>query len=165
MFLTKDIKIGQHTEIQSKLFGNQTVDSDTLITFPNGIPGFENNLQYKLFHQEGNHILYWLQAVEDEDLAFSVAHPSHFNINYQFTLTDEDEATLEVDSIDDLIILIILHKEENQQAPEKPTIKGSINSPLIINAKSRKGMQKHLREIEQSITLTEAHSEIEVTEK
>jgi flagellar assembly factor FliW len=152
-------------EIQSKLFGNQTVDSETIISFPNGIPGFENNLNYKLFHQEGNNIIYWLQAVDDEELAFSVSHPSYFNINYQFTLTDEDEKTLEIESLDDLIILVILHADENAQAPERPTVKGSIKSPLIINSKSRIGLQKQLQNIEQSITLTETISEIELTEK
>ena len=152
-------------EIQSKLFGNQVVDSESIITFPKGIPGFENNTHYKLFHQEGKQIIYWLQAVDDEDLAFSVSHPSYFNINYQFTLTAEDEATLEIDNIDDLIFFIILHQDDNEQTQGRPTVKGSINSPLIINSKSRKGIQKQLQNIEQSIILTEKNSEIEVTEK
>lgn len=152
-------------EIQSKLFGHQVVDSDTIITFPNGIPGFEHNREYKLFHQQGNHTIYWLQAVDDEDLAFSVSYPSYFNINYQFTLTAEEETTLALENIEDLIFLIMLHQDANNPTAQRPTVKGSIKSPLIINAKTRKGIQKQLHNVEQSIVLTESNSEIDMVEK
>ena len=39
-------------EIKSKTFGVQSVDPDTIITFPNGIPGFESDTRFKFFHQE-----------------------------------------------------------------------------------------------------------------
>ena len=151
-------------EIKSKLLGEQQIDPDSIITFPNGIPGFENQKRFKLFHQEGSDIVYWLQAVDDEELTFSVTHPSHFNINYSFFLSDEEEALLDLDSSEDLLILILLHKDENNMADGKPTIKGSIKSPLLINSSKRIGLQKIMAEVEQSITLTEKHSEIELSE-
>ena len=149
-------------EIKSKTFGVQSVDPDTIITFPNGIPGFENDTRFKFFHQEGSDIIYWLQSLDNDELLFSVAHPSHFNINYNFSLTNEEEATLGIENADDLIIMIILHKNEN--ASDKPTIKGSIKSPLVINGKARVGIQKNLSQVEQSITLTETSNEIDVSE-
>ncbi|MBE0470335.1 MAG: flagellar assembly protein FliW [Methyloprofundus sp.] len=148
-------------EIKSKLLGEQVVDPDTIITFPHGIPGFETDTRFKFFHQEGSDIVFWLQSVDNEEVLFSVAHPTHFNINYSFTLTDEEEATLELEGNDDLIIMIILHKSAD--STEHPTIKGSIKSPLIINAKTRKGMQKILVQVEQSITLTETSNEIDLS--
>jgi len=57
--------------------------------------------------------------------------------------------------------LLILHKDETSN---QPTIKGSIRSPLLINTKRRIGIQKLLATVEQSITLTEKHNEIEVSE-
>jgi len=154
---------GDIMEIQSKLLGNQEVNPDSIITFPLGLPGFEDQKRFKLFHQEGSEIVYWLQAVDDEDLLFSVAHPSHFNINYNFVLTDAEEALLQIANSDDLVILIVLHKDDEQGAG-KPTIKGSIKSPLVINSVKRIGLQKALVTIEQSITLTERVSEIDVSE-
>lgn len=150
-------------EIQSKLLGNQDINPDTIITFPRGIPGFEDQTRFKLFHQEGSEIVYWLQAVDNAELTFSVAHPAHFNINYNFTLTDDEEALLKIDEGDDLLILILLHKD-NEQENGKPTIKGSIKAPLLINSNKRIGYQKVLVTIEQSITLTEKVSEIDVSE-
>ena len=150
-------------EIQSKLLGNQQINPDTIITFPKGIPGFEDQIHFKLFHQEGSEIVYWLQSLDNVDLYFSVAHPLHFNINYNFTLTDEEQALLQADSDANLLILILLHKD-NEQVDGKPTIKGSIKAPLLINTEKRIGYQKVLTVIEQSITLTERNSQIEVSE-
>ncbi len=149
-------------EIKSKYFGIQSVDPDTIITFPQGVPGFESETRFKLFHQEGSDVVYWLQSVDNEELVFSVAHPGNFNINYHFSLTDEEEKLLVVDNSEDLLLLIILHKNEDESA--QPTIKGSIKSPLVINTKTRLGMQKVLAEVEQSITLTETSSEVNLSE-
>jgi len=150
-------------EIQSKQLGAQQVNSDTIITFPRGIPGFEDQTRFRLYQQEGSQIVYWLQSVDNEDLVFSVAHPSHFNINYSFVLTDDEEQLLQLTNIDDLVILIMLHKDD-EGGSGKPTIKGSIKSPLLINSEKRIGIQKVLVTIEQSITLTEKISEIDVSE-
>lgn len=149
-------------EIKTSLFGEQVIDPDTIITFPQGIPGFENNTTYKLFHQEGNEIIFWLQALDDENLGFSVADPRHFNINYLFLLSDEEEQLLQLTDINDLAFLLILQKSDNDDG--KPTIKGSLTSPLIINTKSRLGVQKILPRVEQSITLIEQNPEIQVAE-
>ena len=148
-------------EIQSKLLGSLQIDPDSIITFPRGIPGFEDQTRFKLFHQEGSEIVYWLQSLDNGDLTFSVAHPLLFNINYNFTLTDEEEQLLALDNIDDLLILILLHKDDENG---KPTIKGSIKSPLLINSAKRIGYQKILAAIEQSITLIEKVSQINVSE-
>ncbi len=150
-------------DFKSKLFGEQQIDPDTIITFPQGIPGFEEQKHYKLFHQEDSSIVYWLQCLDDEDVVFSVAHPAHFNINYSFVLTDEEQELLKLTHVEDVLVLLILLKNDNNEAI-KPTIKGSIKCPIIINCAQRIGIQKMLLDVEQSITLTEKNSAIEVVE-
>jgi len=151
-------------EIESKAFSSHTIDSESHITFPQGIPGFEDHSQFQLFQLEGSEIVYSLQSLSDENTAFSVALPEHFNINYQFALTDQEEKTLNIESIDDLLILLILHRDDSSDSAVHPTIKGSIKSPIIINTKTRIGLQKTLGAVEQSITLTEKNNEINVSE-
>lgn len=148
-------------EIKSEQYVEQKIDPAIIISFPNGLPGFENQTSFQLLKQEESDLVYLLQSTVNEDVAFSVAHPSHFNINYQFILTDEDQATLQVQSLDDLLLLLILHKDGKTDAP---TIKGSIKSPLLINTKKNIGIQKPLATIEQSITLTEKQNKIDVAE-
>lgn len=152
-------------KIKSSLLGEQVIDPNSIINFPNGIPGFEDQTQFKLFHQENNPIIFWLQSLDDELLTFSVAPPALFNINYSLTLSDEEEQTLALDNAEDIIVLILLHKDEDSQSPQQPTIKGSIKAPLIINSAKRIGLQKVLSNIEQSITLVETGNEIDVSER
>lgn len=148
-------------EIKSSFFGEQTIDPSTIIRFPKGIPGFEDQTRFKLFHQNGeNPVIFWLQSLDDESLVFSVAQPTIFNINYSFVLTDAEQTLLEIDDVADLLILIILHKDATSQ----PTIKGAIKSPLVINGVKGIGLQKVLVQVEQSITLTETKSEISLSE-
>ncbi|MGR9014292.1 MAG: flagellar assembly protein FliW [Gammaproteobacteria bacterium] len=148
-------------EIKSSFFGEQSIDPNTIISFPNGIPGFEDQTRFKLFHQEGdNPLIFWLQSLDDESLTFSVAQPSIFNINYNFVLNDTEEATLGIEGAADPLVLIILHKDETEQ----PTIKGAIKAPLVINCTKRIGLQKMLVQVDQSITLTETSNEINVSE-
>jgi flagellar assembly factor FliW len=152
-------------EIQSKTLSPQQLDSN-VIDFPIGIPGFEDQTQFQLFRLDDNKIIYSLQSSSNKNTAFSVAPPSLFNINYHFVLTDEEEAILEIESIDDLLILLILHKNKDKDLDpsSQPTIKGSIKSPILINTKKRIGLQKTLATVEQSITLTEKFNEIKVSE-
>jgi len=160
-------------EIKSKFFGDQSIDPSTIINFPNGIPGFEDQTRFKLFHQEGdNPLIFWLQSLDDESLVFSVAQPSIFNINYSFELNDAEEATLGIEDTADILLLVILHKDSpdlsgviqslKMQAlsmqgvtSDQPAIKGAIRSPLVINSAKRIGLQKVLTQLEQNTTLTE----------
>ncbi len=151
-------------EIESKTIHNSEPETQTIINFPAGLPGFENHTQFRLFELAGSEIVYSLRSVADEETAFSVAHPSHFNINYNFMLTDEEDQLLDFESQDDLLILLILHKDDSAEPSSQPTIKGSIRAPLLINTKKKVGLQKTLDRIEQSITLTEKNNEIEVSE-
>ena len=67
---------------------------------------------------------------------------------------------LQITNTADMLILIIVYKDESGQL----TIKDTIKSPLVINSAKRLGMQKILAHIEQSITLTDLSNEINVSE-
>ena len=148
-------------EIKSNFFGEQSIDPNTIISFPNGIPGFEDQTRFKLFYQEGdNPLVFWLQSLDDESLVFSVAQPSVFNIDYNFVLNDAEEAILGIEDTADVLILIILHKDESDQF----VIKGSIKSPLVINSAKRIGLQKVLTQVEQTTTLTDVSDEVNISD-
>jgi len=147
-------------DIKSTFLGTQSVDATSVINFPQGIPGFEDQTRFKLFHEEGSDLIYWMQSLDNDELLFSVALPERFKINYNFVLTDAEEKLLEIDNNEDVLLLIILQKTSEET--EKPTIKGSITSPIVINTKSKIGIQKVLPKIEQSITLTDTSHEVSI---
>lgn len=145
-------------QLKTTAFGEQPVDPDTVLNFPAGLAGFESHTRFKLFHEDsGKEIVHWLQSVEDADLRFPVADPTQFGIHYSFLLSDEETALLELDNPEDALVLIVLYKEDEQTG-----IRGSIAAPLVINARSRKGVQKPLQNLEPSVLLRELSSSVEI---
>lgn len=148
--------------VKTAVFGEQVVDPSTAIQFPHGLPGFEECKQFKLFHQDGSDpVVYWLQSLDQPDVMFSVADPTVFGINFDFILTDEEESLIGPTSPEDILLLILLYRDENADEQGAASVKGSFKSPLVINVKTLKGLQKVLGDIDPTITVRERSSSIE----
>lgn len=120
------------------------VDPASLIEFPNGLPGFENCRQFKLFHSEDNPAIFWLLSIDDPDVVFSIAGPESLGVFYKMTLTDEELATLQAGADDLLQVAILLGSEEANGGDKQQTIQAYYESPLIINVSKQLALQKML---------------------
>ena len=128
--------------------------NETMYTFPNGLPGFEDCTQFELCSEKkGDVDLYQLQSAEQKELAFDLIDPAAFDLNYQFTLTDEEQEQLEAKSAEDLVVFLMLSRK--QAGDEASAIHANIAGPLVLNINSRKGMQKVLNKMDYSINLAE----------
>ena len=149
-------------KISTAFFGHQEIDPESLITFPKGIPGLEGETSFKLFSEEGSPTVMWLQSVNDVDVVFSVASPATFNLGYELILSDEEVELIGLEAPEDVEVLVILHKnQERSEGDEEVTaasgnIHAHIKGPLLINTKSRLGMQKALAEVERYSVIREA---------
>lgn len=119
------------------------VDPETLFTFAEGIAGFEDCKRFKVFHEEGKPTVFWLQSVDQTDVLFPIVAPEVVDIEYQIELSDADCALLELESADDVTVVVIVYRDEAAGGK----IAANTRSPLILNLKSRKGMQKILQEV------------------
>ena len=126
---------------------NVDVDPNTLFSFPAGILGFESCKSFKLFHEEGKKHLYWLQSVEDAAITFPIVTPDVLNLEYQIELSTEDCELIGLSDTNDIAVVVIVYRPEG--ADEK--ISANMCSPVILNMKNRKGMQKTLKEVEQKL--------------
>lgn len=126
-----------NTVIQSAKLGSVLVDTERLITFPDGIPGFPMAKQYTLVKNDKGHPFFWLQAVEDPELAFVVTDPLIFKPDYRPALPSEEMKALEIEGSDSPVVLAILTIP--QEDPLKLT--ANLMAPLVINAKTRRGKQ------------------------
>jgi flagellar assembly factor FliW len=148
--------------IQTHQFGEININQDKIITFSQGLAGFEQLTRYVLCHEEGGDgIVHFLQSVEEGDLVFSVGDPAQFGIHYQFTLTDAEMTLLELTDMDDLLILILLYRDEEKTTGHREPVRGALTLPLIINTKARKGMQKIMQTLAPSVLLSEISSSVE----
>lgn len=119
-----------------------TVNGDKIVTFPLGIPGFEKYTTYIVYHKEENGLgAYWLESCDDAELTFTLVVPEQYGLSYELELSDEEFATLEAESAEDLGIFMVLSKKTNESTGGED-INANIRGPIIINPKTRIGIQK-----------------------
>jgi flagellar assembly factor FliW len=122
---------------------NVTIDPKTLFTFPEGIAGFEACKRFKLFHEEDKATVFWLQCVDDTSVMFPVVAPELLDLEYEIELSDADCALIDVQGPEDVAVAVIVYRDE----AEGGKIAANTRSPVILNSKSRKGMQKVLQDV------------------
>jgi flagellar assembly factor FliW len=123
---------------------NVQVNPDTLFTFPNGMAGFEECKRFNLFHEEGGSgTVFWLQAVDDADIMFPIVTPDAINVAYEIELSDEDCALIGLEDVNDVAIAVVVYDDA-----KGGRIAASFRAPVILNLKTRLGMQKILQDLQ-----------------
>lgn len=120
----------------SERFGEIVYTQDDVLSFPRGIPAFENNRSWVLVGEEDNAVK-WLQNIEDGALALPVTTPDAVKPDYNARIP-EDELEL-VGSLDpsDLALLIVVSIPEG--APWNMT--ANLRAPILLNLKTRRAVQ------------------------
>ncbi len=145
-------------KINFPFLGEQEIEPESVISFPGGLPGFPECKRFKLFHEEGKPTIYWLQSLDDTDVSFSVTLPELFSFVYELDLNDSEVSLLKLDDAADAVVLLMLYKpvesgEIGGYANEDATIHANLKAPLVINLKSRIGLQKTVANITQATLL------------
>lgn len=145
-------------KIESFPFDPRVDGAETHIVFPMGIPGFEKERAFQLFHQHVDDVVGYLQSVENPDLTLSVFAPESLNIFYEFTLSDDEQALLKLERAEDAALLLVAYRQPAQKETDSDALQGSqVNAnfmaPLVINVESRLGLQKVLYRTERRITI------------
>lgn len=127
-------------QINSRLFGEIDVEDDKVIDFKNGIIGFEEHHKYALIfdaEKESSKSIMWLQSMEEPELAFPVADPTHIFSGYNPVVEDELlESIGGIDKPEDVFVLVVL------TVPSDLTkMTANLKAPLVINTDTRKGCQ------------------------
>ena len=135
-------------------FGELSIDPAQTITFPRGIPGFENYTKWKLFHEvddQGNWVsgvVVHLLSIDDGYVSLPLTDPTMFGFNYNLALTDSETAELKLEDPDDILVLAVLSKKntssQEQHGLPIADMYANISAPILINTKSRIGIQKIL---------------------
>lgn len=121
--------------INTKRFGEITVDTHKIITFPYGILGFEEYKRYILIHEE-NSIFSFLQCLDQPELAFVVIMPELIKPDYQVYLESQYVKELKLEDASDGAVYGIVTIPENLA---DMTI--NLQAPLVINTKTLLGKQ------------------------
>ncbi len=145
--------------VETYLFGSIEVSPEKIITFPNGLVGFETSKRFTLIHENesGTAASFTLQSLDDATLAFQIADPTALGFNYELALSDVENALLQSPAPDDVVVMQVLYKNEEGS---KATIAPNLRAPLVINTRARVGIQKVMETFRQNITLSNLASSV-----
>jgi flagellar assembly factor FliW len=129
-------------EVATSRFGEIEVKEEEIIEFVVGPYGFEEKKQFVLWAEEDSPF-FWLQSVEDSELAFVVSEPWSFYEGYQFDISDQLEEKLELDDQEDVLVINIIVVPTD---PKEMTM--NLKSPIIINKEQQVAKQIILEEEE-----------------
>lgn len=123
--------------IESKYFGELEFAEEKIITFTHGLIAFAQMKRFILIeNQDSENPLWWLQSIDEPELAFVVINPFAFKADYEFELSPEDVEELAIQSQEDIVILAIVVVPE-----EVKKMTANLLAPVIFNARLKKGKQ------------------------
>ena len=122
--------------LETTRFGELEIDTETVISFPDGLPGFPDVRGVVLIEVSDEQPFYWLQDVDRGDLAFLAVVPWEYFPNYELALSDEDERALEVTDPTDLLVLTLVTVDR-----DVPLVTANLLGPIVINQAKRLARQ------------------------
>lgn len=122
--------------IQTKFLGEVDIQEQSIITFPEGIPGFQEEKQFILIPLNETSPFLVLQSIHTQKVGFMVATPYAFKKEYAFDLQQSDVEKLEIERAEDVLVYGILTLKDT-------LLQSTINllAPIVINEKKQLAKQ------------------------
>ncbi len=121
---------------QTKYFGEIEYSGEDVLTFPQGMFGFEEERTFLLLPFSGNGTLFSLQSLKTPGLAFVAVDPFSLSADYAPVLQPEELKALGVEDSHDLLYYTLC-------AVKSPAAVSTVNlkCPVAINDETRQAMQ------------------------
>ncbi|HLH25573.1 MAG TPA: flagellar assembly protein FliW [Chloroflexota bacterium] len=106
------------------------------LTFPTGLPGFEDYTAFALIEDEYYAPFCWLQSLDDPYISFLLVPPGCVDPDYELALPDEDRESLRLEAGTEPRLYCIVVVPKDVQA-----MTANLKAPLVINPVRRQGKQ------------------------
>ncbi|MGY6499354.1 MAG: flagellar assembly protein FliW [Acidimicrobiales bacterium] len=120
--------------IDSDRLGSVDVDDSKVITFDDGLLGFPDARRFALIDASDDATYFWLQAIDDPQLAFLAVVPWAFYPDYEPEVPDPDQERLAIDDPSQALVFCLLTIADEM-------ITANLLGPLVVNAATRSGRQ------------------------
>jgi flagellar assembly factor FliW len=108
------------------------VSDEVIMTFPDGMPGFERHQRFALLQDAKLAPFFWLQSLHDPLVGFLVITPGLLVSDYEFDIADPDVEMLELSDPAEARVLTILVVPEDVRS-----MTANLQAPIIINPVKR----------------------------
>ena len=126
-------------EIQTTRFGLLSIEDDRVMTFTRGLLGFPDHSRFALISTGDDNYFFWLQSVDDPNLAFVVADPTVFFKEYDVPIREETATELMMTDPALAQVFVICNKVGDW-------LTGNLLGPILVNAGNRLATQVVLTE-------------------
>lgn len=123
-------------KVKTTRFGELEVNPNDIITFSEGLLGFENLKKYFVVDPGDSTLILWLQSTEDEKIAFPIIEPKIFKPDYIAKLLPADLNGLELESLQSAKLYSILTIPGNVTE-----MSANLKAPVVINSAKKVGKQ------------------------
>jgi|GEM_PF-63737 len=133
-------------KIKTTRFGELEVNPSDIVTFSEGLLGFESLKKYFVVDPGDSTLILWLQSTEDEKVAFPIIEPKIFKPDYIAKLLPADLNGLELESLQAARLYSIL------TIPATVTeMSANLKAPVVINSTKKVGKQIVLQDSKLSV--------------
>ncbi|MBM7618366.1 flagellar assembly factor FliW [Bacillus tianshenii] len=123
-------------KIETKYHGVMEVSEQDVVTFPNGIPGFNEEKQFTVIPFSEDGVFQILQSVSTSELGFVITNPFAFFPDYDFKLENQAVEALELNAPEEVDVFTVLTVQE----PFTRTT-ANLQAPVVINGMKKLGKQ------------------------
>ncbi len=120
--------------IDTTRFGPLEVEDARVMTFPEGLLGFPQHQHFALIQTSPDPVFFWLQSVDDPDLAFVVCDPLTFVPDYEVPVRQDDVAALGLGDLGEAQLLVIVNKVGGE-------LTGNLLGPLLVGSRTLQAKQ------------------------
>ena len=121
-------------KIQSR-FGEIEYDPGNTLLFPEGLVGFEDLQKFVVMPNEKEGPLFWIQSVEDPQIAFILTDPTSFYFDYKVVPDGREREKLGIDENGECLIVSVV-----SVSPERE-ITLNLAAPILFAPETNRALQ------------------------
>lgn len=116
-------------------FGEVEYDPENLLHFPAGLIGLPNLRHFIVMPNKKKGPLFWIQSVEDPDIAFVLTDPTNFFLDYLLEPDTSERQSLHLEDNDEYFVLTVV------TVPPDQNITLNLAAPIFFAPKSNRAIQ------------------------
>lgn len=116
-------------------FGKVEYDPANLLHFPAGMIGFPTLHNFIVMPNKKEGPLFWIQSVDDADIAFVLTDPTNFFFDYQIQPDESEKSSLHIEGDGECYVLAVV------TVPPDQKITLNLTAPILFSPKTNRAIQ------------------------
>ncbi|SDE26462.1 flagellar assembly protein FliW [Desulfuromonas thiophila] len=116
-------------------FGEIAYDPQQVLTFPQGLIGFEELREFVVMPNSKEGPLFWIQSVEDAQVALVLTDPTNFFLDYKVVPEAHERAILGIEADEPCFNLVVVTVHPDRR------ITLNLAAPILFAARTNRALQ------------------------